>query len=764
MKKLIIILCNVFLCAAMFFGAPLYKSETLTITDLSVRENTEKASYRAWLEGDSLCSNYNGEVIRRKVNRVSEDLPELSTGYPMIDMLYALAMEEVRLNINESGFFTAGAEWNQAWTRDMSYAIWLSLAASFNKVSVDSLKTRIFNGKILQDTGTGGSYPCSSDRVIWLAAAYEAALLANDPQFYKEVYEVGKNTLLQDLEVIYDKERKLYRGEESFLDWREQTYPRWMRPADIAESFSSGTNIVHYVAWKILEKMAAVLGKNDEAAKWNNYAQQVKDGLNNELWSEERGYYSAYLIDGIFPDKYEGYDNLGNALSVLFGVCESEKAISALNSYKTSEYGFPVVAPQLSRIQPYHNDAVWPFVQGYRALAAAKVKDEETFGYEFFTLIRSAALFGTFKENFVASTGDKKTLKNSDRQLWSIAAYLGMVYRGLVGINFTEDGIKLSPVVPQSFKARVRLNRFVYNESLLNFEIQGTGTDVKAIYFDGNKMPLDYIIPASLKGEHNITVVLGSDTKIVKNVPKYCADEVIKVVETAGFDNEGNLKWNGKENSVYKVFRNGKLLGEAKGTTFDISPDNSVCAEYWIGEIKDELPILKGAPIWYEPASAVIFSEAEKAAFTGGEFSDKLRPKTAKPVSVEPGQRFSRLSFNGSGYIENWGKNSGDSIEFTLKKMKAGDYVLDVRYQNPGPINTGEKCALRELEVNGERIRIVYFPHTGNPREWEFTAGISVKLKAGENSVRLYNSQHTRSQKDVYVPINIDLLRLRKIR
>ena len=276
MKRLIFILCNMFLCTVLFWSAPLYKTDVLTITDLSVREKNETASYRAWLEGDSLCSDYNGENIRKKVNRVSDEFPELSTGYPMIDMLYALAMEEVQQDINQNGFFTAGAEWNQAWTRDMSYAIWLSLAVPFNKVSIDSLRTRIFNDKILQDTGTGGSYPCSSDRVVWLIAAYETALLAGNQDFYKEVYEVGKNTLLQDLEIIYDRERKLYRGEESFLDWREQTYPRWMKPADIAESFSSGTNVVHYAALEILAKMAESLGKKDDSVMWKNYAAELK--------------------------------------------------------------------------------------------------------------------------------------------------------------------------------------------------------------------------------------------------------------------------------------------------------------------------------------------------------------------------------------------------------------------------------------------------------------------------------------------------------
>ena len=110
------------------------------------------------------------------------------------------------------------------------------------------------------------------------------------------------------------------------------------------------------------------------------------------------------------------------------------------------------------------------------------------------------------------------------------------------------------------------------------------------------------------------------------------------------------------------------------------------------------------------------------------------------------------------------GGEVSDSIEFVVKKVKAGDYILDVRYQNPGPINTGEKCALRELEVNGKNIRVVYFPHSGNPREWELTAGIRVRLENGTNNIKLYNSSRTKSQKDIYVPINIDLLRLRRIR
>ena len=49
-----------------------------------------------------------------------------------------------------------------------------------------------------------------------------------------------------DTENVYDPVTGLVKGESSFLDWREQTYPKWMQPADIYESENLGTNAVHY--------------------------------------------------------------------------------------------------------------------------------------------------------------------------------------------------------------------------------------------------------------------------------------------------------------------------------------------------------------------------------------------------------------------------------------------------------------------------------------------------------------------------------------
>ena len=60
-----------------------------------------------------------------------------------------------------------------------------------------------------------------------------------------------------DRHAIMDPATGLATGETSFMDWREQSYPRWMQPSDIARSAAVGTNAVHYATYRILADMAA---------------------------------------------------------------------------------------------------------------------------------------------------------------------------------------------------------------------------------------------------------------------------------------------------------------------------------------------------------------------------------------------------------------------------------------------------------------------------------------------------------------------------
>ena len=82
-----------------------------------------------------------------------------------------MALDELVDNIRQDGTFRAGAAWDGVWTRDISYSIWLALGYINPEASSKSLKAKVKNGRIVQDTGTGGAWPISSDRVVWSIAA-----------------------------------------------------------------------------------------------------------------------------------------------------------------------------------------------------------------------------------------------------------------------------------------------------------------------------------------------------------------------------------------------------------------------------------------------------------------------------------------------------------------------------------------------------------------------------------------------------------------
>src|SRR5690606_17837903 len=98
-----------------------------------------------------------------------------------------------------------------------------------------------------------------------------------------------------DRKNVLDEKTGLLKGESSFLDWREQTYPYWMEPVDIFESINLGTNAVHYQAYRVLSEMATELGEFKTAQQYQKLSASIKEAINRHLWMEEKGYYAQYL-------------------------------------------------------------------------------------------------------------------------------------------------------------------------------------------------------------------------------------------------------------------------------------------------------------------------------------------------------------------------------------------------------------------------------------------------------------------------------------
>ncbi|WP_267086528.1 Six-hairpin glycosidase-like protein [Xanthomonas sacchari] len=399
------------------------------------------------------------------------------TDSPLFDALFALAQQELRDDqvqaIRDPAFdhgkplpcdcYQTGERWPYVWTRDVSYAADLALARLDPERTRRSLRFKLSPMRgadalpglfVAQDTGSGGSWPVSSDRVVWFLAARH---LLDDQAFAADTRAALTATLAQDRAFAFDPRIGLYRGETSFLDWREQTYPAWTREdvGFIASSFALSTNVLHYQALRLGERLAREQGDTQAAARYAGWADALRQAIAQRFWREDRGTYVGYIGTAEHPVRYERYDLLGLSLAVLADVLPAARARQALARYPAVEAGSPVVWPQQREVPIYHNRAIWPFVSAYALRAARHTDDSARIDLEVRSLLRGAALAGSNMENYEflsqAVHVDDGPLSgpvvNSPRQLWSVAGYLAMVMEGVFGV---EDDGRVLPKLPTS--------------------------------------------------------------------------------------------------------------------------------------------------------------------------------------------------------------------------------------------------------------------------------------------------------------------------
>ncbi|BFI94597.1 MAG: hypothetical protein RSP_01070 [Rhodanobacter sp.] len=398
----------------------------------------------------------------------------VETASPLFDGLYAMAQDDLRQDsvhaIRDGAYdhnqpipcdcFATGEKWPYVWTRDLSFSIDLGLwrydaARSRNGLLFKLSDTRVPGAPkgpfVMQDTGSGGSWPVSTDRVAWFLGARH---LLGNAAFADDTWQALTDTLAQDREYVFDAHMGLYRGETSFLDWREQTYPAWMADdvVPIAQSFSLSTNVLHYQALLLAARLAGE--RHDaRAAGYQAQADALKAAINAHFWRDDRGMYMSYIGGDGAP--YDTYDLLGIALAIDSGVADGDRARQALANYPVWPAGSPVIWPERTDQPIYHNRAIWPFVSAYAMRAARRLNDPAHIAFEIVSVMRGAALAGSNMENYELTTeaphvDDGKLsgpVVDSPRQLWSVAAYLAMVSEGVFGLE--SDG-SIHPKLPVS--------------------------------------------------------------------------------------------------------------------------------------------------------------------------------------------------------------------------------------------------------------------------------------------------------------------------
>lgn len=642
--------------------------------------------------------------------------PAYHSDYLISDALYNLALEEMVKAVEPDSTFRTGKEWAGVWTRDISYSIILSMAYLQPQVAMNSLMRKVKNGRIIQDTGTGGAYPVSTDRMIWAVAAWEVYKATGSKEWLDQIYPIIRNSVEDDLHNICNPETGLVKGESSFLDWREQTYPRWMQPADIFSSENLGTNAVHYQANIVLAEIAGRLGESEATGKYLENAGKIKAGINKFLWMPDKGYYGQYLYGRNFQLLSPRSEALGEALCILFGISGQDQSISIVRKVPVTDFGIPCIFPQIPGIPPYHNNGIWPFVQSYWALASAKAGNENAVVESIAAIYRPAALFLTNKENFVAGSGDYAgTQINSDNMLWSLSGSIALVHKILFGLELRTDSLSFQPFIPEALSGKQSLTGFRYRDMVLDIETEGYGNKILRFTIDDIATNA-FAVPATLKGKHRIKIILDGFTGAENTINK-CANDFSPETPQVKYE-DGILSWDIIENATgYIIICNGKTIDTTHDNHYRV--ESNGYAEYQV--------VAKGL------SNTISFASEPLAVYEKDMYISLNIEDFAGPVAGE------FRDYTGRGYIM-LRKNENGDITIPVDIPEKGTYSIQIRYANGnGPVNTENKCAVRSLKLNGIDSGIFVFPQRGAGEwsNWGLSNVAIVSMEKGGNILQL---------------------------
>ncbi|MGI6393351.1 MAG: hypothetical protein ACOX2F_01240 [bacterium] len=578
-------------------------------------------------------------------------------------------------------------------------------------------------------------------------------------------YEAVKNTILNDRAHIFDSTDNLYTGEQSFLDWREQTYPQWTADdtVHLAMSKTLSTNVLHYIILDAGSKLAELKGDNAFKNECDNWKNVLKNSIVENFYLSDDKLFSSMKTTYLNNIATKKFDMLGTALAILSGVADEEKAKNALANYPVTEAGPPVIWPQEPSTRVYHNRAVWPFVTGYALKAAIKTKNDLSFINSFMSIVRGAALNLSNMENLEFTTlsnyfeDTRKDFANRDlsgpvvnsrRQLWSVAAFVSLVKDGLLGMDLDRNSITFDPLIPVLLKNTF----FVKSDEIVLSDLKIRGKNIKATlifpekgekedgFFVFEKLELNglnrskNILLSELKEENVVEITLkqsGTGGQITK---KECSNE-----KNCFAPHAPEIPLNPYGVSV----KNGKLqvafTGE-NGVSFNVYRDGvkvaeNVAASPWVDENSaDYMEKSYCYTVSALNSSGLESHIANPVCFWGTSF------ERVTEIKAENFEESPNAFDHGKPHFADWG-NVEATLSTSFSPSLTGTYLVQIEYGSGRPIDTGITCSFKKVEFidksNSETVAtgFIAMPHLGadNWDRWENSSFIKVELQSGKD-------------------------------
>jgi hypothetical protein len=363
------------------------------------------------------------------------------------------------------------------------------------------------------------------------------------------------------------------------------------------------------------------------------------------------------------------------------------------------DFGAPVFWPWIPDQMPYHNQAVWPFVQSYWIHASAKAGNEQGVLHGVSSVWRAIMMYATNKENYVADSGDwKGTHINSSNMLWSLSGNLSITFKLLMGMYFAADQLEFAPVVPKNLKAERTVRNFRYRNSTLDITVSGYGDSIRSFKLDGQAQDAA-VISGDIEGHHVIEIQMSDSFRNDLGINLKPACWTPAMPRSVGYDGKINwLSWH----SVYKahhydVYVGGEKVMQTPERTVTLNPE-------WRGDI-----------------------QIVAVAADGTESFPSEPKNNAEKVS----RKFTETMLT---------KKAGNEFTVTVDVPHAGKWALCWYYANgTGSIESDNNCGVRMLYVNGVKAGINVFPQRGE-NDWDcwgWTIPEKLELSEGINTFTL---------------------------
>lgn len=431
----------------------------------------------------------------------------------------------------------AGLDYDTPWTRDAAINTWNGAGLLYPDVAKITLLSVLDRHD--GHTRIAGQY---WDAIIWVMGAWAYYLYSGDRDFLGLALEATRNTLAYFEDTELDADMTLFRGLACYGDgiaaypdiytaldtsamyaWPAQN-PEMRHPVGYGIPMKAlSTNCLYYQAYLTAIAMAKELDVPGDST-WVGKAAAVKAAINQHFWMADQGHY-RYLVDPFGGCDYQ--EGLGAAFALLFNIADAAQAAQLLQHQHIAQAGIPCVWPTFPRYRNAvgtsfgrHSGTVWPHIQSFWAHAAKLVSRHDLFTHEFTRLTEYANRDNHFTEIYHPLTGEEYGGLQEDgeamhirlwdscaRQTWSATAYLRMVLMGVVGMDFSTEGITFNPSMPPNLTS-LALKGLPYRKAFVAITIEGNGLNVAEFLLNGVKCEQPFL-PAGAEGEQQVRIILG---------------------------------------------------------------------------------------------------------------------------------------------------------------------------------------------------------------------------------------------------------------